>query len=107
MSCPPMRTLPRVGGMMPAITRSDVVLPAPFGPTSPSTSPGRTMNDRSRTAVNSPNDLQSPAISIMDGPEDGGLYHRTGASMGLWPDDMRPPLPACLRDLRTRRGEDS
>src|SRR5262245_64094944 len=50
--------------MIPAIARSVVVLPAPFGPTSPSTSPGRTANDRSRTAVNVPKTLDSPVTSI-------------------------------------------
>ena len=39
-SWPQMRTVPRVGGMMPARQRSVVVLPAPLGPTRPSTSPG-------------------------------------------------------------------
>jgi len=53
-SMPPRRIAPRVGGMMPVRQRSVVVLPAPLGPTRPSTSPGRTANDKSRTAVNSP-----------------------------------------------------
>jgi hypothetical protein len=38
----------------PAMLRSVVVLPAPFGPTSPSTSPGGTRNDSECTAVKSP-----------------------------------------------------
>ena len=46
--------VPPLRGMMPARQRSVVVFPAPLGPTRPSTSPGRTANDRSRTAVNSP-----------------------------------------------------
>src|SRR5262245_43318311 len=50
--------------MMPAIARSVVVLPAPFGPTSPSTSPGLTANDSSRTAANVPKILVSPVTSI-------------------------------------------
>src|SRR5262245_48000540 len=50
--------------MIPAIARSVVVLPAPFGPTSPSTSPGRTANERSCTAVNAPKILDSPVTSI-------------------------------------------
>jgi hypothetical protein len=49
-----MRTVPLVGTMMPARLVSVVVLPAPFGPTSPRISPGATLNDRRSTAVRSP-----------------------------------------------------
>src|SRR6185437_9077339 len=68
MSWPAMRTSPAVGGMIPASTRSVVVLPAPLGPTSPSTSPCCTLKLRSRTAATSPNALTSPVISIMGLP---------------------------------------
>src|SRR5438552_2911655 len=60
-----MRIAPRVGGMMPARQRKVVVLPAPFGPTSPMTSPGRTVKDRSLTAASSLYSLVSPSTSIM------------------------------------------
>jgi hypothetical protein len=50
-SWPAMRTLPELIGMMPARHRSVEVFPAPFGPTRPSTSPGRTEKERLRTAV--------------------------------------------------------
>ena len=53
-STPPMRTAPKVAGMMPVAQRRVVVLPAPLGPTRPMTSPGRTVKERSCTAVNSP-----------------------------------------------------
>ena len=49
-----MRTVPEFAGMIPAMQRRVDVLPAPFGPTSPRTSPGRTENDRLRTAVKPP-----------------------------------------------------
>jgi hypothetical protein len=39
-----------VGAMIPAMVRIVVVLPAPFGPTSAGTSPGRTSNDNPSTA---------------------------------------------------------
>src|SRR2546425_9240210 len=56
-SCPPTRIAPPVGRTMPTMLRKVVVFPAPFGPTSPSTSPGATLNDRSRTAATAPYDL--------------------------------------------------
>ena len=49
-----MEIEPPVGRMMPARQRSVVVLPAPFGPTSPRISPPGTWKDRSRTAVTAP-----------------------------------------------------
>ena len=49
-----MSTVPAFAGMMPARERSVDVLPAPLGPTKPSTSPGCTRKDSSRTAVKSP-----------------------------------------------------
>src|SRR5580658_6941095 len=66
-SKPPMRTPPRVGGMMPDRQRRVVVLPAPLGPTKPMTSPERTEKDKSFTAVKSPYNLVNPATSICGG----------------------------------------
>src|SRR6185369_3686285 len=57
-----------------------VVLPAPFGPTSPSTSPGPTRKDRSRTALKLPNNLESPEISIMCIPQMSYLDDRMAAA---------------------------
>src|SRR5438132_1038628 len=45
MSCPPTRIVPPAGRTMPARLRSVVVLPAPLGPTRPSTSPGARPKD--------------------------------------------------------------
>ena len=42
---------PSVGRIRPMSMRSDVVLPAPLGPSRPSTWPRRTSKDRSRTAT--------------------------------------------------------
>lgn len=53
-SCPPTRIVPVVGRTIPTMLRSVVVFPAPLGPTSPSTSPGATRNERSRTASRVP-----------------------------------------------------
>ena len=41
---------PSVGAKISAISRSSVVLPEPFRPTTPTDSPGSTVNDTSRTA---------------------------------------------------------
>src|SRR2546422_498504 len=53
-SCPPTRIAPPVGRTMPTMLRKVVVFPAPVGPTSPSTSPGPPLNDKSRTAATAP-----------------------------------------------------
>ena len=47
--------VPSVGATSPRIIRSVVLLPAPFGPRNPVTRPGFTSNERSSTAVTSPN----------------------------------------------------
>src|SRR5690348_15080655 len=74
-----MDTPPPDGGMMPAIARSVVVLPAPFGPTRPRTSPGPTLKDRLRTALKVPNSLESPEISIMCVPQMSRRHDRMAA----------------------------
>src|ERR1044072_175324 len=61
-----MRHVPAVAGIIPARQRSVVVFPAPFGPTRPSTSPGRTLIDKSCTAVKFPYFFVSPLTSIME-----------------------------------------
>src|SRR5215472_19386017 len=50
----PMRMRPDVGSWKPAIMRSVVVLPQPDGPTSVSSSPGRTSRETSWTAATAP-----------------------------------------------------
>src|SRR4051794_4521730 len=66
-STPPTVTLPLVGNERPATTRIDVVLPAPFGPRKPNTSPRSTVSDRSSTAVKSPYFFVRERISITGG----------------------------------------
>ncbi len=45
------RIAPEIGLFSPAIVSSVVVLPAPFGPSSATTSPGRTLSLTSRTTA--------------------------------------------------------
>ena len=52
-----MPMLPASLGSTPATHSNSVVLPAPFGPISPSTSPGRTDSDTSDNAVKRPYDF--------------------------------------------------
>ena len=59
-----MRACPRVGRCKPSSTRIAVDLPAPFGPSSPTTVPAGTENDRSSRTVRFPNLLTSPSNSI-------------------------------------------
>ena len=53
-----MSTSPLSGTTSPAIIDTVVVLPAPFGPSSPTSEPGSTLNDTSSTATSAPNDLR-------------------------------------------------
>ena len=55
--------MPAVGLTSPSVTRSVVVFPDPFGPSSPVTWPAGARNDTSRTAVTGPNVLVSPRTS--------------------------------------------
>src|SRR6185312_13433631 len=49
---PNIFTSPESGMVMPIIMRMVLVLPAPFGPSSPNMVPGAILNDRSSTAMN-------------------------------------------------------
>ena len=49
--CPKTRTQPAVGRCNPSSKRTSVVLPAPFGPSRPSTVPGSMRNDTSLSAI--------------------------------------------------------
>ena len=52
---PSIATVPDEGGISPPSIRSVVVFPAPFGPSSPNTSPPWTVNVTLSTATRSPN----------------------------------------------------
>src|SRR5580704_10289698 len=52
---------------MPTRQRNVDVLPAPFGPMRPTTSPGPTVNDRSSTALNEPYTFERCETAIMRG----------------------------------------
>src|SRR6185295_5343941 len=54
-----MRTLPVLAGVNPSISSSSVVLPAPFLPSTPTTSPGCTANDTPSSTRFGPKDLPS------------------------------------------------
>src|ERR1043166_1527290 len=62
-----MRAVPAVGVTRPSKILTVVVLPAPFGPRKPNTSPGCTVSERSCTATRRPYSLRSPTISIAGG----------------------------------------
>src|SRR3974390_715563 len=58
-----MRITPASGRIAPAIRFKSVVLPDPFGPMSPRTSPGDTESDMLLTAISPPNALDKPSTS--------------------------------------------
>src|SRR3954466_8605953 len=63
MSRPHKRIVPAMGGSTPAIRLNSVLLPAPFGPMMPSTSPGQTASERSSITRSLPKLRLSPATS--------------------------------------------
>src|SRR5579864_2281538 len=63
MSAPRNRTRPAVGARNPVTRLKSVVLPAPFGPISPTISPSRTVNETPSTARSPPNVRDRPETS--------------------------------------------
>src|SRR5690349_7345434 len=59
LSWPNSCTVPAVGAVKPSMSSSSVVLPAPFLPSTPTTSPGSTSSDTSSSTRFAPNDLLS------------------------------------------------
>src|SRR4029453_1923870 len=70
MSYPNTRAPPRDGRSSVASTSMAVVLPAPFGPSSPTIAPAGTSKSSESSARVSPKSLPSPTASIAGGPED-------------------------------------
>ena len=60
MSYPPMRAVPASGFIRVARMRTAVVLPAPLGPSTPSTVPARAVSDTPSSAWVLPNRLRRP-----------------------------------------------
>ena len=65
MSWPPMRMEPDVGAWMPTMHLSVLVLPAPFGPMRPITSPPGAENEKSSTALSGPYIFVRRSTTIM------------------------------------------
>src|SRR5579862_1294653 len=64
ISSPNTRTRPRDGRMRPQITSMNVVLPAPFGPTRPTTLPGNTRSVSPSSARTCPKLHETSTTSI-------------------------------------------
>lgn len=91
-SMPPMRTVPASGARRDASISSSVVLPEPFGPTSPVTAPARAARFTSRTAWTAPNERRTPEATI---PGDS-----MAPPYGSPSRTAHPPVPC----TRSRRG---
>src|SRR5262245_3669801 len=72
MSSPNTRAPPRVGRSSVASTSMAVVLPAPFGPSSPTIAQAGTSRSSDSSARVSPKSLPSPTASIAGSPADDG-----------------------------------
>src|SRR4051794_18037636 len=80
MSMPPTSTCPAVGRRYPVMTRMVVVLPAPFGPSRPSTSPSATSKVTSEIASVRPKRRLTPTSwTPAVGPASGPVVGRLGA----------------------------
>ena len=66
-----MAIRPSVGSSTPRIMLIVVVLPAPFGPSSPTISPGDTWNETPSTAFNGPKDLARRSTARTGGEGEG------------------------------------
>ena len=71
MGWPSKMTVPADGLSWPHMQLNSVVLPAPFGPTSPTASPAATDSDTSRNAANPPKLIDTPLASSRHGVPGG------------------------------------
>ena len=83
-----IRTWPASGRSRPVIIDSDVVFPAPFGPTSPASDPAAISRSIPATATFAPNLLPSPRTTMAGPPMSassapGSAYGRGGAPAGI------------------------
>src|SRR4051794_18044594 len=78
-SVPSKRTMPAVGGNVPARTFRSVVFPAPFGPTIPTVSRGLTAKSTSSSTTRAPKRFRSPAAASVGMPSAG----LTSGSLGV------------------------
>src|SRR5271170_2043370 len=69
-------TLPPEGVVSSAARRSNVVFPAPFGPSNATNSPGRISSERLRKAINEPNRF---SICLKDMPRLAGFFVKDAA----------------------------
>src|SRR4051812_48199868 len=83
------RTLPSLGFSRPAMTRSSVVLPAPFGPNRARHSPELSVRSTPFTARRRPKRRTTPASSTAGGVEGGGMP-QDKRSRGASPQDDNP-----------------
>ena len=74
-SNPATFAVPPLGRMRVQSIRTVVVLPAPFGPRNPNTSPALTVKEMPSTAVNDLNRRTSPLTSIAGGMWSGADSH--------------------------------
>src|SRR3954469_6862628 len=89
-SAPSSRTDPASGRTRPNSIRSSVVLPAPFGPSSPRTSPAATSRSMPSTARTTPKLLTRPRAStaLTRGEANRPLLHREDRPGRPQPEDV-------------------
>src|SRR5437762_9148120 len=103
MSWPESRMVPRDAGLRPEMSSNKVVLPAPFGPPMPRTSPIPTSKERSSTAANAPKNLPTFLHDKSGGAAAVTVIVESGLDPGRQ-DEFRRAI-RCGRDQRRSLGE--
>ena len=104
MSCPSTRALPPSGASSVASMRIVVVLPAPFGPSTPYTEPRRTARSTPSTARTSPKVLTRPEASIARFVVISGSDSRSGENSSWSHRIYGSRVPVSMRNWSYARG---
>src|SRR5580658_1243545 len=94
---PAKETVPAPGARSPEMRPNRLVLPAPFGPTIPTTSPGPTVNDRSSAMTTRPNRFVTLSSSSR------GFVIRSGVGRHEVGRDLRLREQGVVDDLELQR----
>src|SRR5262249_22518399 len=99
------RATPEVGRSSPSISRTAVVLPAPFGPSSDVTCPGASARSTPSRALTLPNSFVTLRSSATGASTALALLAAVFIETTFIATSLSPALPPHARDRRLRRGD--